>query len=736
MFFAFFIYFPQVIHSIMVKRLLLLKLSVFISCAVTAQQSTESIQVTDMLNIQRINQLEISPDKKLILFNVQKIKGRESDVDNYEYDNQLWMANREEQYKLRQLTYSEQNPSQPSFSPKGSDILFVRTIKGKPQLFLMSLSGGEPMQLTDFKYGASSPKWSPDGKKIVFSATLKLEELLQDSLLNPKQQLPLWLSEKPGYRDNHYLGKSDAKANPNGNLAEVRAYLAQNEREYKAKVINKLQFQGEAATSSEMRFTHLFVIAVSDGAPQTAPRAITTGFNSYSDPYFCNNDQIVVNGRLSDTIFPDRALESAVYKISLSSPLPQKILGKKELSYRINTVSPFGSYLIYSESMVATPNVPSVHVMDLTESKHLYPIDLDRNMGNFKWAEKEDQVYFTAQSNGGIPLYRFSLRGAKLEKLSSEHVGIEDYVIGKKVLVYTKTSVNNPCELEIADMDMKQTQRISSFNASWLKNRKLSLPEKHVFKNEEGMEVEYWVMKPIGFQEGKKYPLLLEIHGGPSAMWGPGENSMWHEYQFFCAKGYGIVYCNPRGSGGYGERFLRANMDNWGKGPAKDVLEALDRTVAEGWADTSRLLLTGGSYAGYLVSWIIGHDQRFKAACSQRGVYDLKTFFGEGNAWRLVPNYFGGYPWEEKTRQTIERESPINYVSNIKTPYIIFHGENDLRTGVIQSEMLYKSLKILGRPVEYVRHPGATHEITRSGDNRQRIDQMLRTYEFFERFIN
>jgi dipeptidyl aminopeptidase/acylaminoacyl peptidase len=165
-------------------------------------------------------------------------------------------------------------------------------------------------------------------------------------------------------------------------------------------------------------------------------------------------------------------------------------------------------------------------------------------------------------------------------------------------------------------------------------------------------------------------------------------------------------------------------------------LTALDRTVAtESWVDTSRLVVTGGSYGGYLVAWIIAHDRRFKAACSQRGVYDLSTFFGEGNAWRLVPNYFGGYPWETAPKATLQRESPINYVQNITTPYIIFHGESDRRTGTTQGEMLYRSLKVLGRPVEYVRHPGATHEITRSGNNRQRIDQMLRTYEFFDRWI-
>jgi dipeptidyl aminopeptidase/acylaminoacyl peptidase len=131
----------------------------------------------------------------------------------------------------------------------------------------------------------------------------------------------------------------------------------------------------------------------------------------------------------------------------------------------------------------------------------------------------------------------------------------------------------------------------------------------------------------------------------------------------------------------------------------------------------------------------VGHDQRFKAACAQRGVYDLTTFMGEGKAWRLVPNYFGGYPFDPAVKKVLDRESPLTYVENIHTPLIIFHGENDLRTGVIQGEMFYRSLKILGRPVEYVRHPGASHEITRTGNNRQRIDQMLRTLEFFERYL-
>jgi dipeptidyl aminopeptidase/acylaminoacyl peptidase len=146
------------------------------------------------------------------------------------------------------------------------------------------------------------------------------------------------------------------------------------------------------------------------------------------------------------------------------------------------------------------------------------------------------------------------------------------------------------------------------------------------------------------------------------------------------------------------------------------------------------LFVEGGSYAGYMVAWLIGHDNRFKAANAQRGVYDLTTFMGEGNAWRLIPEYFGGYPWDQETKKLLDAESPITYVNNINTPFLIIHGDQDLRTGVVQSEMLYKSLKILGKPVEYVRYPKEGHELTRSGNPGRMMDHLLRVIEFFERY--
>lgn len=724
----------NILKLMFMSRLLLLLLLGGFMAALQAQESRSGIRVTDMLQIKRAGGVEFSPDGSHVLYTVQSTVLHEKNPMDHDYRSQLWMVDASGATAPRPLTSGKTGFSQASFSPDGTAIVFVRSVDGKSQLFLLPLAGGEPIQLTDHPYGASNPKWRPDGKQLLFSASLSLAEVLADSLVNPGMALPDWNFEKPGFTDNSFLIKSDAKPDPDGSLAEIRAYLAKNEIDNKAKVFNKLNFQTETSTSSALRFSHLYVM---DAVPGATPRALTRGFRSHGSPEFVGINRVLYTVGGPEGVHPDRAQGASIRLLHLDTGADTEFRSNPGYNVSLSAVSPSGRFVAYQESEIGTPRVPKLYVLPIDDVQALpVYIEFDRNKSNVQWNEDESALYFVSPSNGGSVLCRAQLANGRVERLSSEDEGISSYDLHGRQLVFAKNDVLHPSDLYVAEGDMVgNARRLTDLNGDWLALRELSIPEKYSFTNELGLEVEYWVMKPIGFEAGKTYPLLLQIHGGPSAMWGPGEASMWHEFQYFCAQGYGVVYSNPRGSGGYGEAFLRANMDDWGAGPAGDVLGALDRTIAQGWADTSKLVISGGSYAGYLVSWIIAHDQRFAAACSQRGVYDLRTFFGEGNAWRLVPSYFGGYPWDPAVYKTLERESPINYVDRIKTPYIIFHGEQDLRTGVIQSEMLYKSLKVLERPVEYVRHPGAGHEITRSGDNRQRIDQMLRTYEFFERWV-
>lgn len=714
--------------------------------AVRPGATREPIKVTDLLKIKSIGDIKLNKEGTKAVFVLTSI---DPDPDpkagkwDYKYMTTLYLVPSDGSAPPRPLTAKE-NASQPAWSPDGRQLAFVRAVDGKPQIFLLSFDGGEPVQFTHFHYGAAGPKWSPDGKELLFSARVGLKELIKDSVLNPGHTLPPWPAEKPGTTESQSLRPSGAKANPDGSMEEIRAWLDNNVTDKKAKVVTKLDFQDEMEVNAELSFSEFFVQSLQAGS---VPAAVTHGFFQYAAAdYTPDGKQLIITAHIDSTEHPDRALESEIYTADRNGTHLRLLLGEKGKVYTGARLSPDGRWLAAQYGTTSFVTVPQVIVVPFGGStagmgSHsageagASVIPIDRATGNFAWGQGDKYLYFTTQSNGGAPLYRVTLETKKVEQLTDYNSGTGSFDLQSDRLVFSRTEVSDPSEVYSADGSLLNLRRISAFNTDWLSGRELSLPEKHAFTNGLGETIEYWVMKPVNYVAGQHYPLLLDIHGGPSAMWGPGESSMWHEFQFFCGKGYGVIYCNPRGSGGYGLDFLRANVKDWGTGPTSDVLTALDKTVAEGWADTSKLVVSGGSYAGYLVAWIVGHDHRFKAACAQRGVYDLATFFGEGNAWRLVPNYFGGYPWEPAVKQLLQHESPITYVQDITTPLIIFHGENDRRTGFVQGEMLYRSLKVLGRPVEYVRHPGATHEITRSGENRQRIDQMLRTYEFFERWV-
>lgn len=695
-----------------------------------AQTGKEKVLVTDMTKIKQVASVAISPDGKRAIYALRTNETNETDKLDFDYRSHLWLTDFQ---TVKQLTRGTESVGGASWSADSKQITFTRNVKGKSQIFIMPLDGGEAVQLTDLKYGANNPQYSPDGSKILFSVNVTFSELLKDSVLNPNKKLPSWSVEKAGFKTNDFL-KTDkkVKANPDGSLEEIRAYLDKDVDDKKAKVFSRLNFQGEAVTEPEIRFNLLFVIDANEGAK---PQQISRRFWSFNGATWSADSKKIyaVCGRDSSQ-HPDREQNTAIVRMNIDGTGLQNLIAEKGISYNNPTLSPDGKMMIFTLSKVEWLGFNQTLIAN-ADGTNVTPIVFDRAVNNFEWTDDSKFVYFAANSNGGIPLYRLDIATKKVEKLTDYDSGISSFDVSKDRIVYAKTEVKNPSELYSADLLIKTPVKLSSHNDNLLKNKALSFPEKHIYVNSKGQNVEYWIMKPANFEVGKKYPLLLNMHGGPTAMWGPGENSMWHEFQYFCSQGYGIVFANPRGSGGYGRDFQFANYQDWGTGPAEDVLAAATNAAKESWVDTARQVITGGSYAGYLTAWIVGHDHRFKAAFAQRGVYELTTFMGEGNAWRLTPNYFGGYPWDAKTKDILDRESPYSYIDKIKTPLLIKHGENDLRTGPIQSEMMYKSLKILGKEVEYVRIPGATHELSRTGNIRQRIDRMLRIYEFFGRYI-
>ena len=561
-----------------------------ISFTVFAQTPSNKIQVIDLLQIKQVGGVALSPDGKKVAFTVNSIIPDDDNKGDFQYRTHIYLANTEGEPNVRPLTSGLVSANQPVWSPDGNSIAFTRAIKGKSQIFVLSLSGGEPTQITDFKYSVSGPKWSPDCKQLLFSGSLSLSEMLKDSLLNPKFSNPIWPLEKPGFVNNSQL-KNVQKANPNGNIDEVRAYLNQNEVDKKAKVFTKLNFQGEATTNPDYSFNHYFMV---DAVEKGKVKVLTSGFYSYSNAdFFKDGKSIVFSSAIDSLQHPDRNDSGEIYVMNLSNNASKKVLGQAKVDYNNPVVSPTGNFLAYQFSPSDGINVPQLGILNLSNPS-IAPliIPFDRNKSGLTWSEDERYIYFTSPSNGGTPIYRLTLKSKYIEQLSDFNAGISSLNLGKDKLVYIKTEVANPSELYVSDLLNKTPKSISSFNSSWIKDKKLSFPEKKIYTNSKGQKVEYWIMKPANFDPSKKYPLILQIHGGPSAMWGPGEASMWHEYQFFNAQGYGVVYANPRGSGGYGQDFLRANYQDWGKGPSEDVLAALDGAVAEGWADTKKLTVT------------------------------------------------------------------------------------------------------------------------------------------------
>jgi dipeptidyl aminopeptidase/acylaminoacyl peptidase len=693
-----------------------------------AQNSTSNpIEVTDLLKIRNVGKPQLSPNGLQVLFTVMEIVEDSDKKGEFTYITHLYLGDLLSN-NYRQVTFGKYSISSPSWSPDSKSILFLRDMGNKSQAYILPLNGGEPIAITNSLKGVNNPVWSKDGKDIYYQEKKSLIEWVQDTLNLSSKSIPTWAVEKPKLLANSFSNLS--KANPNGNINEIRSYLMQNEKEKKAKVINRINFQEETSTTGDIALNTLFKISKE---LNSKPIAINHAFERWME-WEQYSKGILAVIPIDTLSHPDRVLDNKIVFYSPSTRTYDLLISKIGFNYSNLTLSPNENLLAFIETNSNEVANGSFKIMDLS-SKKIIQIPIDRSITQIKWSTDQNKIYFTAQDRGGVPLFEYNLTSKKIIQLTSENSGILGFDFHGDELFYVKTCIDNPSELYRNHLDAKSETLFTHENSNWLKGKFISLPTKKTFKNNKGQTVEYWIMKPRNFQSGNKYPLVVEIHGGPAAMWGTGELSMWHEFQYYAGKGMGVVYANPRGSGGYGTEFLASNVKDWGAGPMSDVMKTTDLAISEGWVDTTQLAVTGGSYAGYLVTWIVGHTNRFHVACSQRGVYELSTFFGEGNAWRLVPRYFGGFPWEKSARAILDRESPLSYVENIRTPLIIFHGENDLRTGVIGSEMLYKSLKLLGREVEYVRHPEASHEITRAGNNRQRIDQMLRTFEFFSRYL-
>ncbi|MEE9131991.1 MAG: S9 family peptidase [Gemmatimonadota bacterium] len=683
-----------------------------------AAQAKRPIQANDLYRIRTASSVALSPDGQQLAFVVTQIDS----VENAYYSH-IWLTD-VSGGPPRQHTRGKVRDRHPVWSPDGTTIAFVSDRSGDdPQVYVIPVDGGEARALTEMENGAFDPVWSPDGDKLLFGSELTTREL----------------EAAAGRSDTSISAVEGAAADTAmwGSIDAIRNWLAKNAENEEPAVITRLDFQGERQLNPIESWAHIFIIDLRE----KKPRRLTDGPYDFRDPSFSpDGKRIAFVAKITGDIPPDYSVKTDLYVMDMDGGEPRK-LDIPERAISEPSWSPDGSSIAFAGRDTADRSAANteIGVIEFPSGEEAVEVTwltraLDRSARQYCWSPDGAAIYFTAGVHGTVPIYRVRVSDGEIRQMVSGERGVLGFDLGSESLAYVVTEPANPSEIYISDPAGDGERRVTDLNTDWLSDVHVQAHRGFYYRSYDGRRIQGWLIEPLDYDSRNSYPLALEIHGGPHAMWGPGESTMWLEFQLLAANGYFVLYTNPRGSGGYGHDFKFAIQREWGEGPMRDVLTAVDTVVQLGQVDEDRMVVTGGSYAGYLTAYLVGHDHRFKAAVAQRGVYDLATFFGEGNAWRLVPWEFDTYPWEDY--EILRAESPITHAHLIQTPLLIMHSDRDLRTGVSQSEMLYRTLMVLRRPVEYVRYPRAGHDLSRTGEPLQRIDRLLRILEFFDRHVN
>lgn len=683
-----------------------------------AAQERRPLTPLDLYHLRFASDVAVSPDGRSVVYVVSQ-----ADSATNRYRRELWMA-RADGSGARRLTYIG-NASSPAWSPDGTRLAFVSSREGgRGQVWILPLAeGGEAWPLTDVKTGAGGPVWSPQGDRIAFTSSLSPAELDTVKADSGKSRV-----DAAAIRNIH--------RDRNAALAAMRAKLDADVTDDDPRLVTRLDYLGETSIETPS-YTQIYVVEARQDAK---PTRLTGNLWSSGQPSWSPDGRSIAfsAGPPRGDYHPDYEQQSDLFVIPAAGGTPRRI---EEPAYAEGTPrwSRDGAYLVYTRDLDSTRFVSAMNTelvvmrADGTDRRSVTAA-MDRSVGQFRLTD-DGWLYFTVASEGTAPLYRTRLDRIAPQPVVSGPRGVLSFDVRGGTLAWSQMMPARPSDVYTAALDGAGERRLSALNDTLLAKVYVGEYEEIRYPSFDGRRVQGWFIRPIGWRPGQRPPLAVEIHGGPHSMWGPGEASMWLEYQSLAGAGYTVFFSNPRGSGGYGEEGLQSIHRNWGTPPARDILIGADSVIARGLADPAKQAVTGGSYGGYMVSWLIAKEapQRFRAAVSQRGVYDLGIWYGSSNTWRLFEGEFGTRPWEDPT---ITREqSPLTYVANVRTPLLILHGEPDYRTTIASAEAFYRALTVLRRPVEMVRYPREGHELTRSGEPHHRVDHMMRIVEYFERHV-
>ncbi|MGH2603628.1 MAG: S9 family peptidase, partial [Dehalococcoidia bacterium] len=349
------------------------------------------------------------------------------------------------------------------------------------------------------------------------------------------------------------------------------------------------------------------------------------------------------------------------------------------------------------------------------------------------WSPDGRWIYFGTEDQGDVPVYRVLAGGGTAERIlggERQQTSLSITADSRRI-AFSSADPVHPAEVYVANADGTAERRLTHVNDALCEEVAFQAPERFRFERD-GFTIDGWMIKPANYEPGRRYPTLLNVHGGPATQYGHG---FFDEFQVYAGAGYAVIFTNPRGSQGYGESFTRAVRADWGGGDYQDVIMGVDEAINRfDLIDPDRLGVLGGSYGGFMTIWIVGHTDRFKAACSERAVNNTYTLFGTSDIGSFFSETQAGCsPWEEM--QWYIDHSPLTYAPNITTPLLIMHSENDLRCPMEQAEQLFTVMKKLRKEVLFVRFPDETHEMSRAGRPRHRRDRFAFILDWFEKYL-
>jgi dipeptidyl aminopeptidase/acylaminoacyl peptidase len=625
-----------------------------------------------MMELKRISDPQLSPDGKTVAFTVQSV-----DMAANRKPMQIWVVPLAGGAP-KQLTREGEGNQRARWSPDSKRIAFISDRGGSSQVWLMDADGSGARQVTNLSTEADGVLYSPDGANLLFTSSVYPDCAADDAC------------------NKAHLDAD--KANP-----------------VKARIYENLLYRHWTAWQTKRR-NHLLVVPVAGGAARDlTPGNIDVPPFSLGGPddYAISPDSAEVCYSMNVDPVPATSTNADLYAVSIKGGESRKITfgAGADSSPRY---SPDGKYIAWRGQVRAgyesdrwrlmTLERATGKVVNLTEN-------LDRWVNSFEWSPDSAAIFFTTGDRGRQAIQMTPVNGGAARMVASGDSELDDMQFTRdgKTMVYTQQSGTAPTEIYRASSSGGAPVALTHLNDQTLNACQLTQLDERWADAPDGARVQYFVVKPFGFDAGKKYPVLMLIHGGPQGNWGYSWTYRWNA-QVFAAAGYVVIEPNPRGSTGYGQKFIDDINGDWGGKPYNDIMAVTEQAVAAlPYADSDRLTAAGGSYGGYMVDWLLGHTERFKALISHAGVYDIASKTGATEELWFPLWEMGGTPWEKP--DVYAKNSPSAFAKDFHTPTLVIHGELDFRVPYTQGLQLFTALQLQKVPSKLLIYPDEGHWI-------------------------